>query len=164
MECFQAIQARYSTRSFTDQPIPRDQLEQLVTAGLRAPTARNEQPWAFVIVTDAPTRRQIAKQTEFGKFIAEAPACIVVFCRETKYYLEDGCAAVENILLAATDLGIQSCWVAGDKKDYALIIAQMLGAPDEYKTIAYLALGYAKSPGQPKERKPLNEVLHWEKW
>jgi nitroreductase len=81
-----------------------------------AATAVNIQPWEFVVVTDPEALRSIANTTDFGGFIADAPAYIVVICRETKYYLEDGSAATKNILLAARVHGLGSCWVAGDKK------------------------------------------------
>ncbi len=109
-------------------------------------------------------RRQIATLADYGKFIATCPACVAVFCRDTKYYLEDGCAATENILLAATALGIQSCWVAGDKKPYGEAIRQLLGVPAGHKLISLLALGYAASPSGPTPKRDLNKVLHWEKF
>jgi nitroreductase len=109
-------------------------------------------------------RKRIAELTDYGKFIAQAPACVVVLCKDTKYYLEDGCAAAENILLAGTALGVQSCWVAGDKKQYSDRIAQMLGVPAGHKVISFLAMGYAKNPGQQKPRRDLKAVLHWEKF
>lgn len=164
MDYFDVVAARHSSRAYQDKPVDRELIEQMIDAGRRAPTARNEQPWEFVAVTDAAMRSQIADLTDFGKFIAEAPVCIVVFCHDTKYYLEDGCAAVENILLAGTALGVQSCWVAGDKKAYGSTLVEMLGAPADCRLIALLAIGYAKNPGQQKDRKPLEQVLHWERF
>jgi nitroreductase len=164
MDAFTAIETRHSTREFTDRPVPRELIERMVDAGRRAPTARNEQPWLFVVVTEARLRKQIAELTDYGKFIAQAPACIVVFCKDTKYYLEDGCAAVENILIAATALGVQSCWVAGDKKAYCPKIAQMLNVPAGHKLIALLPIGYAAAAGRQKTRKGMGEVLKWERY
>lgn len=164
MDTLTAIATRYSTREFTDKPVPRDILEKVIDAGRRAPSARRVQPCEFVVVTDALMRRRIADLSEFGKFIAQAPACVVVLCSDTKYYLEDGCAATENILLAATALGVQSCWVAGDKKLYAPEIVRLVGAPTSHKLIALLAMGYAATPGRQPERRELASVLHWEKF
>ncbi len=165
MDTLTAIQTRYSTRQYLpDRPVPREVIEQIIDAGQRAPTARNVQPWDFVVVTDRALRQRIAELAEFGRFIAQAPACIVVLCKETKYYLEDGCAAVENILLAATALGVQSCWVAGDKKPYAPQIAQMVGAPETHKLIALIPIGYAAVPGRQPPRRKLSQVLHWERF
>jgi nitroreductase len=137
-------------------------LQQLVDAGRRAPTARNLQPSEFIIITDSGIRAKIAEITDYGKFIAEAPACIAVYSHDTKYYLEDGCVTAENILLAATALGLGSCWVAGDKKPYTAKINDLLLVPPQYKLIALLAIGYSKVPVVPKAKKPLAEVLHWE--
>jgi len=71
-----------------------------------APTARNVQPWEFVVVTEASKRRQLAALTDHGKFIAEAPVCVAVLSHETKYYIEDCSAATTSILLAAAALGL----------------------------------------------------------
>jgi nitroreductase len=101
---------------------------------------------------------------DYGKFIAQSPACIAVFCKDTKYYLEDGCAATQNMLVAATALGVQSCWVAGDKKPYCGAIAELLKVPSGYKLISLVALGYAETPGKPTPKRDLQEVIHWEKF
>ncbi|MGE5609889.1 MAG: nitroreductase family protein [Bacillota bacterium] len=164
MDALTAIATRHSTREFVDKPIPKAVLEQIVDAGRRAPTARNEQPWEFVVVTDRTMLRRIAETADYGRFIGSASACVVVLCKDTKYYLEDGCAATENILIAATALGVQSCWVAGDKKPYCASLAEMLHIPSTYKVISLLALGYESAPSHPKPRRPLSQVLHWEQF
>ncbi|MGI5861912.1 MAG: nitroreductase family protein [Myxococcales bacterium] len=165
MDALTAIATRHSTRSFTSKPLSRADLESIVNAGRAAPSARNEQPWEFVVVADAATRRRIAELTEGGgSFIAEAPACIAIFSKPTKYYLEDGCLAAGSMLIAATALGIQSCWVAGDKKPYADAIKNLLFAPDDYKLVAMIALGYSDAQPQISTKRPLNEVLHWERF
>ena len=119
MENLELLCVRRSIRMFQNKSIIREDLEKLVDSARFAPTARNVQPWEFVLVTDKDKLIELAKLAENGRFIAQAAACIAVFCVDTKYYLEDGCAATCNILLAATALGIGSCWVAGDKKPYA---------------------------------------------
>ena len=164
MDALEAIATRHSTRAYTNKPVPKETLEKIVDAGRRSATARNVQPWEFVVVTNSEMRKRIADITEYGKFIAQSPACIVVFCKDTKYYLEDGCAATENLLIAATALGVQSCWVAGDKKPYAGTIAEILGVPADHKLICLVALGYADTPGKPTPKRELREVLHWEKF
>ncbi|MCM8780126.1 MAG: nitroreductase family protein, partial [Candidatus Omnitrophica bacterium] len=89
--------------------------------------------------------------------------CIAVFCKDTKYYLEDGCAATENLLLAATDLGLASCWVAGDKKPYAAFVNELLGVPAGFKLVSLVALGKSKDKMAVPKRS-LNEVIHWDKF
>jgi len=164
MDTINCIRTRYSCREYSTQPVDRSLLEQIIDAGRRAPSGRKEEPVEFVVVTDGTIRQWLAQLTNYGKFIAVAPACIVVMARDVTYYLEDGAAAVENVLLAATALGVQSCWVAGDKKPYAREILDRLGAPPGYKLVALLAIGYARQPGRQPEHRSLEQVLHWEKY
>jgi nitroreductase len=84
---------RQSVRKYSAAAVTKEEIEKIVNVGRLAATARNVQPWHFVVVTDAARRKEIAGITEHGKFLAETPVCIVVLCEDTKYYLEDGCAA-----------------------------------------------------------------------
>jgi nitroreductase len=164
MDALTAISQRHSTRSFSDQPVAREVLEKIVDAARMAPTARNEQPWEFLVVTDPEKRKSIGAIAQNGAYIADAGACLAIFCRDSKYYLEDGCLAAGNALIAATALGLQSCWVAGDKKPYGDEIGQLLGVPVGYKLVAMLALGHGRDDGRRETKRPLEEVLHWERW
>ena len=164
MDTLAVIAKRRSIRKFAPKPVPRDVLEKLVDAGRLAPTARNDQPWEFIVITGPGELKKLGELTDYGKFIAEAPACIAVVCRSTKYYLEDGCAATENILIAATSLGVQSCWVAGDKKNYALGILKELNVPPSYNLVSLIPLGYAATDGKNVPKRELAKVLHWEKF
>lgn len=164
MDAQLAIKNRHSVRSFSDRPIAADLIEKLIDSARLAPTARNVQPWEFIVVTKKGNLTALAEITEHGKFIADCPCCIAVFCQDTKYYLEDGCAATENILISAADLGLASCWVAGDKKPYADKIKELLSVPPEFKLISLLALGYAAKESKYPDKRPLKEVLHWEKF
>ena len=163
MDALQAIRTRRSIRKYEDKPIPKETLEAIVDCGRLAATGRNEQPWEFVVVTDPDIKQQIADATDYGKFIAQAAACIAVFCRDTKYYLEDGAAATQNILVGAWALGVGTCWIAGDKKHYASTIGTIVGAPENTKLVSLIALGYpAEQPTRPKRE--LVEVLHWNRF
>jgi len=166
MDAFEAIKTRRSVRVFKDKIIPKDILEKLVDAGRFAATARNVQPWKFVIVTGKNTLGKLAELAENGRFISDSAACIAVFCEETKYYLEDGCAATQNILVAAAAEKIGSCWVAGDKKPYAPAVNKLLGAPDKLKLISMVALGYPQDALALKvaDKISLKELIHWEKY
>ncbi len=161
MEVLEAIKNRCSVRHFAAEAVEKERLIQLVDMGRRAPSGRNVQPVEFVVCTDASDRQRLAEWCDNGKFIAEAPACIVVLSADTKYFLEDGCAAVENILLAATALGLGACWIAGDKKSYAAAVCEFLKAPVGFRLIALIAVGYPAQPPQPKNKRPLEQVLHW---
>ncbi|HPP12091.1 MAG TPA: nitroreductase family protein [bacterium] len=163
MDALKVLKERRSVRSFQNRAVPREVITDIVDCGRLAATARNLQPWEFVVVTEAGTREKLAEITDYGKFIAQAPVCIVVFCRETKYYLEDGSAATQNLLLAATACGLGSCWVAGDKKPYAEDICRLLNAPAGYRLVSLVAVGYPAEKPSPSKRL-LSEVLHWEKW
>lgn len=166
MDALEALRTRRSVRSFTGKPVSREIIEQVVDAARLAPTANNMQPWEFIVVTDEAIRKRIAGVAEYGKFIADAPVCIAVFCKDSKYYLEDGCAATENILVGAHALGVASCWVAGDKKDYAGEVGKILEAPDSYKLVSLIALGYSSISVsvRAKGKRKLHEVIHWERF
>jgi len=160
----EVIYSRRSVRAFQPKPLEKELIIKLLEAGRLAATARNEQPWHFIVVTDPQQRRKVADITDHGKFIADAAVCIAVFCQPTKYYLEDGSAATENILLAAHALGLGACWVAGDKKPYAGQIAQVLAVPNHMKLVSMIAIGY---PGDLAPRPPkldLQSVTHWERF
>jgi len=161
MDAYQTILSRRSIRRYKPDPVPHELVLKVLEAGRLAPTARNEQPWQFVVITDAQRRRELADLTDYGKFIADAPVCIVVLCKPTKYYLEDGSAAITQMMLAATALGPGSCWVAGDKKTYAGHIVQFCGAPAHYKLVALMALGYPAETPTPQKR-PLDEIVRWD--
>jgi len=163
MDAMEALTHRRSVRRYRPDPVPPEMLKAIVDAGRLAPTARNEQPWEFVVVTDPHRRREIAAITDHGRFIADAPACVVVLSKPTKYYLEDGSAATTNMLNAAAALGLGSCWVAGDKKPYAGRIVSVCGAPADMKLVALVAVGYAAETPSPEKRR-LDDVLHWERY
>ena len=164
MDALTALTTRRSVRQFDGRPVPREALEKIVDAARLAATARNEQPWEFIVVTQPERLRMFATLTDYGRFMAGGGACMVVFCKDTKYYLEDGCAATENILVAATALGIQSCWVAGDKKSYASAVAKLAGVPEGYKLVSMIALGYETKPAPMPKKRDLKSVLHWEQY
>ncbi|MGQ9622336.1 MAG: nitroreductase family protein [Candidatus Caldatribacteriaceae bacterium] len=165
MDALEVLRTRRSVRRFRPQAVEREKIEAVVDCARLAPSANNLQPWEFVVVTDQRKREDIAKLTDYGKFIREAPVLLAVFCKDTKYYLEDGCAATENILLAAWALGLGSCWVAGDKKPYAEEVRRSLGVPEGYHLVGLVAVGYPVdvSKGHIFKR-DLREVLHWEKF
>jgi nitroreductase len=163
MDSIAALKTRRSVRAFTDEPVAREVLTDLVDCGRLAATARNDQPWEFVVVTAPQMLSAIAGATDFGKFIARAAACIVVLCGNTKYYLEDGSNASQNILVAAHAHGLGGCWVAGDKKPYAETVRRLVGAPDGFRVVSLLAIGHPAEKPE-KEKRPVEDVLHWEKF
>lgn len=164
MEAQEALITRRSIRRYKDTPIPAEIIKQIIDAARLAPTANNRQPWEFIVVTRQETRLKIADLADYGKFIAQAPVCVAVFCQDIKYYLEDGSAATQNILLSAWAQGIGSCWVAGDKKSYCQPISRLLDVPQEYKLVSLIALGYPIGKHAPHHKRDLSEILHWENY
>jgi nitroreductase len=164
METRKAIEGRVSIRKFEDRPLSKECIEKLVDAGRLAPRARDIQPWEFVAVTDKATLTELGRIADTGNFIREAACCIAVFCRGTKYYLEDGSAATENILLAVADMNLGACWVAGDKKPYAEEVAKLLGVPGHVKLVSLIPVGWPAEHPEGVRRRTLEEVLHWEKY
>ena len=166
MKVTEVIKTRRSGRAFNANPIPRGLIEELIDCARLAPSARNVQPWEFVAVTNKETLESLGAVADTGRFIGQSTCCIAVFCQDTKYYLEDGSAATENILIAAQDLGLSACWVAGDKKPYCDKVKEILGAPADSKLISLIPLGYPYTKEEPRmpQKRTLKEVLHWEKW
>jgi nitroreductase len=161
MEALDVLKTRRCVRKFTRDPVDEAIISDIVDCARLAPTAINIQPWEFVVVRDPDKLRQIGRTTDHGGFIADAPLCIVVLCRDTKYYLEDGSAATQNILLAAEAHSLGSCWVAGDKKPYAERICELVDSPEGYKLVSLVPIGVpAEKPT--KSKRPLKQMLHWE--
>jgi nitroreductase len=164
MQTLDAISKRASIREYEDKPVSDDLIEKIIDAGRRAPTARAVEPWEFVVIKDRNTLQKLGEIANTGPFIKDAACCIVIFSHDTKYYLEDGCAATENILLAVADLGLGACWVAGDKKPYVKEVSDLLGASTDLKLISLIPVGWPKGEREQSKNRDLKEVLHWEKF
>lgn len=162
MDAIEALKTRRSVRIYEGKAVPRDMIEEIIDTARLAPTANNIQPWDFVVVTEPATRGKIAELTDYGKFIAQAGACVAVFAKGVKHYLEDGSAATENILVAAHALGLGTCWVAGYKKDYGRPVAKLLGVPEGHELVALISLGYPAKKPEAHGKRALSDVLHWE--
>lgn len=162
MDLFEAVSKRYCYRGeFTDDPVPRADLEKIVQAGIQAPSACNAQVAAFVIVDDAKLLADIAR-------IIARPVCktakAMIVCvvdprpvyRDISYRLEDCAAAVENMFLALTALGYASVWLDGVLRadDVAGRIADLLGVPAGHAVQVLLPLGVAAVPGKQMEKLP----------
>lgn len=157
------IRNRRSVRTYTQQSIARETIEEIVDCARMAPTAMNEQPWDFVVITDRAALASIPPMLGHAEFIANAAFAVLVLTKETMYGLEDCCAATENLLLAASARGIGTCWVAGSKQDYTPKVAAAFGAPTDRQLVAIVSFGYPAETPQ-TEKKPLNEVLHWDRF
>jgi len=160
MDTLTAIKKRRSVREYTGEPIPIEDLQKIVDAGRLAPSGSNRQRWDFIIITDQEKIRHLSKA---GAWSAKAGAMIaVVMDPSTKYWIEDGSAAIENMLLAATALGYGSCWLQGNAKPYEAEFKLLLDIPEKLNLLSLIPIGVpAVWPDSP-DKKPLEEVLHWE--
>lgn len=137
-------------------------MKDIIDCARLAPSADNIQPWGFVVVTDKQKLGRISEIATWGSFIRNAAACIIVCGKDSGHLAEDGCAATENILLAAKAHDIGSCWVAGWKKDYCNDLKELLNIPKEFEVVSIVSLGYPAEEVKPHEKRDLDEVLHWE--
>jgi len=165
MDALEALKTRRSIRAYKKKKMPKNVLAGIIDCARLAPTANNRQPWEFIVVTGKETRKKIADMTTYGKFIANAAACVVVCGKKDADYIREDCsAATENILLAAKALGIGSCWVAGYQKAFEDELKGMLGIPGSIAVFSLVALGYPDEQPEPHNKRSVEEVLHWEKF
>lgn len=164
MDFLEVVTNRKSVREYSEKEVEKTLLEKIIDAGRLAATARNVQPWEFIITSQKEILKKICGMCPNGAFVKDAPHLIAVFSKDTKYYIEDCSAATENMLLAIESLGLGGCWVAGDKKDYADTVRKIFNVPEGYKLVSMISVGYPKKPQGPKAKKSVKEVLHWEKW
>jgi nitroreductase len=161
MDTLDAIRRRRSIRRYTNAAVPKADLETIIDAGRLAATGSNQQPWDFVVVTEPAT---IAQFKSAGSWIAQAGAVIaVVMDPVSRWWVEDGAAAIENMLLASTALGYGACWVEGDALPREEQFKTLLGVPPARRVMALIPIGVAAETPAP-EKKPLEQVLHWEKY
>ncbi len=161
MDALEAIRKRRSVRRYREAVIPKVDLETIVDAGRLAATGSNRQPWDFVVVTE---KSMICNFKVSGAWIAEASAVIVVIMDPaSRWWIEDGAAAIENMLLASTALGYGSCWVEGDALPHEDMLKSLLGIPRDRRVMALIPVGIPAETPQPR-KKPLEAILHWEKF
>ena len=140
---------RRSIRKYTDQPVEPEKLDQLLQAGMAAPSAMNCKPWEFVVVTDPEKLAQFRKRLIFGD--RNAPAAIVV-CGNPRlspnpaarlFWVQDCSAAAENILIAAAGLGLGTVWVGVHPVgEFVRIVRQIAGLPRHVKPLSLIYVGY----------------------
>jgi nitroreductase len=162
-ETIEVLKNRRSIRTYKQESVPQNIIEEIVDCARLAPTAMNDQPWDFIVVTKRELLEQIPPMLGHAEFIAQAAFAVLVLARKTSYAVEDCCAATENLLIAAAAHGLGSCWVAGTKQAYCPVVANAFGAPTDRQLIAIVSFGYpAEDPRV--DKRPLDEVLHWERF
>lgn len=155
------ILERTSVRSYLDKSIEDDKIEKLLRAGMAAPTAVNKQPWHFVVVTDKSLLQKLAKANPYAEMVARAPLAIVVCGDMTKaldgnareFWVQDCSAASENILLAATGLGLGSVWTGTyPSEERCAAVSEVLGLPETLIPLNTIVIGYPDGEVTPKDK------------
>ncbi len=165
------IMTRTSVRQFTDRQIAPDTLENIVRAGMAAPSAMNLQPWAFVVVTERATLDSL-EAVHHHSNLKTATAAIIVcgdmekagkdFARE--YWVQDCSAATENILLAAHAYGLGAVWCGVyPNPNVQPEVARVLELPETIIPLNIVTMGYPASTSEPKDKWDADKV-HYQKW
>lgn len=165
----QTIFNRASVRSFDGRKVEAEKVELLMKAAMAAPSACNQQPWEFVVVTDPEILGRLSECSPYAGCLREAPLGIAV-CMRTEglrapdYAQIDASAATENILLEAVHLGLGAVWLGiapGPERMEA--VRQVIGAPETIQPFGLVACGYPDKPVVPADRYDPSRV-HYEKW
>jgi nitroreductase len=166
-EFVQTIFARRSIRKYTDEPVSEADIKTLLEAAMAAPSASNRRPWQFVVVTERQTLDALAEAHPHGKTLFEATLCIVV-CgdlteRET-YWVQDCSAATENLLLAATALGLGAVWLGVyPKEDRVTAVRPTLALPETITPLNLISIGHPAEEKEPRTQYDGSRV-HRERW
>ncbi len=176
METWDVIRTKRAVRDYDDRPVPEAIIRRVLNAGRLAGSAKNVQPWRFILVRDATQKQALSTCGRFARHLAHA-AFVVVICTEArhrKWGAFDAGRAAQNMMLAAWDQGVASCVAALHDEACA---RQVLGVPEEYDIQIAIAFGYPSPAGEgPVQkfirtkvlrvvgRRPLAELVYYERW
>jgi nitroreductase len=160
------IFARRSIRKYTDAPVSEADITSLLQAAMAAPSAANQKPWHFCVVTDRKALQALADTHPYGKMLAEAPLAIAV-CGDpctSDWWVQDCTAATENILIAVAALGLGAVWLGchgRDEREQA--VRDVLGIPKGIGVLSLLSIGH---PGEEKEARTQYDParVHTNQW
>ena len=164
------IYRRRSIRIFERKEVEQELLEELLRAGMAAPSASNGQPWEFVVVTDAEKLKLLQSKLHYGKY--NAPAAIAVLANLSiakkessfRFWVQDCSAATENILIAAAGLGLGSVWIGGYPKEEVMdSIREILEIPENIHVLNLIYIGYPAEQ-QPARTQFEARRVHWQKY
>jgi nitroreductase len=148
MDVLTAIQTRRSIRRYLDQPVDPALVEQLLVAAMQSPSARNQQPWHFVVIDDRALLDQIPGFMPNAAMVAGAPMAILL-CADLKleksegYWVVDCAAATENMLLAAHGLGLGACWCGVYPRENRMeALHELLGLPENVEAHSLVVIGH----------------------
>jgi nitroreductase len=166
-EFIQIIFARRSIRKYTAEPVSETDIKTLLEAAMAAPSASNRKPWQFVVVVERQTLDRLAEVHPHGKMLFEATLCIAVcgdLTEMERFWVQDCSAATENLLLAATALGLGAVWLGVyPREERVAAVRQVLGIPETIVPLNLISIGH---PAEEKEpRTQYNEArVHRERW
>ena len=169
METIEAIKTRRSVRTFSDETIPEEQLIQILTCGMYAPSAGNQQPWQFILIQDKQVLQKIPDIHEHAQMMSMASAGILICIdssleKHKNMAVQDCSAATQNILLAAHALGIGSCWLGVYPREKRMTeLRKMLRIPDSIIPFSLIALGIYSEKKEQVERFNIQRI-HTEIW
>jgi nitroreductase len=163
MDVYEAVRTVLAVRQYQETPVPPEVVRRIVEAGHLTGSAKNAQPWHFVVVENHETLRQLGALARSGSYTAQAPLAIVVVIEKTPFAVSDASRAIQSMILAAWADGVGSNWVGFQGLTE---VKALLGIPDELDLLAILPFGYpVQAIGQGKKRrKPLSEVAHSERF
>ena len=169
----QNILNRKSVRSYTSEPVSREQLDTLLRAAMAAPTGRDMRPWKFVVVNDPAAMKALATQLPYAKMLGEAQAAIAV-CGDLSVLDKEGkpstnwtfdcSAATENLLLAAEAMGLGAVWTGVYPYEERMsAVKEALQLPDHIVPLNLIPIGHPKGDAQPKDKYDANNI-HYNQW
>jgi nitroreductase len=158
METLEAIRTRRSVRKYQDRPVPENLVEQLLAAAMAAPSARNQQPWQFVVIDDRRILADVAEINPNAQMARHAPLGIMI-CGDLSlekspgYWVVDCAAAVENILLAAHSLGLGAVWTGVYPRDERMEgLRRLAKLPKNIIAHSLVVVGYPAEKPAPQDR------------
>ncbi|MGW8161464.1 MAG: nitroreductase family protein [Desulfobulbales bacterium] len=159
----EAIFKRRSIREFTDEPVARELLRRIVSAGIWAPSGLNNQPWRFVLIQDRSTMKLLAQQTTYSHIILGASALIVVYLDQAAMYnavkdYQSAGACIQNMLLTAEEVGLGAVWL-GQILQNRDTVNDILNLDKTFDLMAVLAVGHPRHRNQKSQRKSLADFI-----
>ena len=163
-ELIQTIFTRRSIRKYTAKQVGKQDIETMLQAAMAAPSASNRKPWHFVVVTDRRKLNNLAGVHPYGKMLFDAPLCIAV-CGDTtispRSWVQDCSAATENLLLAATALGLGTVWLGVHPQENRVDpIRKMLNIPETIVPLNLISIGYPAEEKAPRTQYEEQRVHH----
>lgn len=164
MDIFEIIRSRRSIRKYKKELPTEEMIKKCIEAALYAPSARNSQPWSFILVKDKETIQKLSKAQPYTKFLKGAPYVIVALADEKKsnHWLEDMGCAIMALLLEAHSIGLGACWGAiynPDSMERENHVREVLDVPKNLRIIACIGIGYPDETPSSKKIKSLDEAI-----